>query len=440
MSKRVFWLPVILLSVIHSFGARTQYEALPDTLDGSMMPYDFSLESPALVIPDTLKPVYVGYVARHGARYLSSAGKLKALDKAIAEAREAGVLSKHGEEFARLLDQVRSVSDTVWGLLSPVGIAEQQRLGDYVARQFPSLFGNGRVEAISTFVPRVIMTMDQFIHAMERHDESMQISTGSGTRFNPLLYCFEANEVYARYRADGKWKEVYEPYMKEVVSPEPARRLFKKSDFKSDKKLRELTNNMYGVLQGLRASGMNPPTTQWMSVEEYRGCWLASNAVHWLRNTINPVSGVAGPATALLLNTIINRADMAITNDDNNSRFATGDKGGTQGFVNGDNVVFDGYFGHAETLMPLLSLMDIKGYSAQQGKLSNLISEWQVNKVVPLGANIMLALMRADSGEVYCALRVNGRDVCPLDDDRVIVPWRDLKAFWLLQIATTAFE
>ncbi len=69
--------------------------------------------------------------------------------------------------------------------------------------------------------------------------------------------------------------------------------------------------SMYGLLQANLASGLPAVTTEFMSEREYRSCWLASNVLHYLRNNINPLSGLAGRATEPLLRQIISDADSA---------------------------------------------------------------------------------------------------------------------------------
>ena len=56
-------------------------DTLPAYLDGSMMPYDFSACDPVPQWPDSLRPVFVAYVARHGARYLSGPKKVDELEE-----------------------------------------------------------------------------------------------------------------------------------------------------------------------------------------------------------------------------------------------------------------------------------------------------------------------------------------------------------------------
>ena len=74
--KKLFSLLLTLAFAAIGFAAPRYYE-LPAILDGSMSLYDFSAVEPS-ALPDSLVPVYIDYVARHGARFLTSENKVTA--------------------------------------------------------------------------------------------------------------------------------------------------------------------------------------------------------------------------------------------------------------------------------------------------------------------------------------------------------------------------
>ena len=86
------------------------------------------------------------------------------------------------------------------------------------------------------------------------------------------------------------------------------------------------------------------------------------------------------------------------------------------------------YFGHAETLMPLLSLMRLPGCYSDSSDFANLYERWRDYDVVPLGANIDIIFLESPKGGVYVALRHNSRFVAPMQGG-MIVPWPDYKAY-----------
>lgn len=153
-----------------------------------MMPLDFAGVERA-EWPDSLRPVGCVYVARHGSRYMSGEKKLKTLRRELEKAREQGNLSAKGFEALAMIDSVQALSRGRWGELSAVGAAEERQLGAQMLLDYPTLAGGaGKVSTVSTFVPRAMMTMYDFNHALMLGNDSLEVRAASGRRFSPLLY------------------------------------------------------------------------------------------------------------------------------------------------------------------------------------------------------------------------------------------------------------
>lgn len=413
-------LPLLLLLLSFPMLAGERH-TLPADLDGSMMPYDFSAVDSLPVIPAGYEPVHISYVARHGARFLSSRKKVEKIEKELKKAEKEGALSAKGHAMLQAIAEIEDSTAGRWGLLSPVGIEEEKRLGKEMADMFPSLLEKGRMTTVSTFVPRVVMTMYEFNHAVERRHTGLEIYTSSGHQNDFLLYFFDAFAGYRDFRNDGAWEKIYDDYVERHVSAEPARRLFASTAL-SEKKLRDLTMEMYGALQGDRAAGFAPKSGDFFTEEEYRECWCASNLKHYLRNTPNRLDASCAPATAMLIHRIISDADAALTANASAS----------------SATVFSGYFGHAETLLPLLSVMNIPGCWIPLTSYDNLESKWKLNEITPLGANLALIFLRSPSGDIYVSLRHNGRNTEAYPGAGEIIKWDALKAYWLQRINAPA--
>ncbi len=402
---------LLLLIPVSASGAET-YAPLPPALDGSMMPYDFDACTQIPTLPDTLKPVYASYVARHGARYLSSPNKLKPVMDALIQGRNTGTLSATGEAFLKLMERVEAANKDNWGDLTPIGIQEERRLGKRMFQMLTPLSEEqAPVFGIASYVPRCVMTMYQFSNQLIRLNDRMTVSTDEGTRFNPLLCCFIADETYAEFRKKGSWKKVYKDFVSRTVPTGPASRLFTGTRL-TDHELRELTLDMYEVLKANRAASLPAPTTRWMSVQEYRACWRASNLSHYLRNSISPLSDAAGKATAPLLKQMIRDTETALS------------------FPQGAPVL-NGYFGHAETLLPLLSLLKIPGCNFLKLDYETLDNYWKIQELTPLGANLVVLISRGPSGRHYAVIQLNGRTIQPIRGEGDIVAWDHLRDYWL---------
>lgn len=391
---------------------RADRRVMPAWMDGSMMPIDLAVDEPLSVATgDSLQPLFVNYLARHGARYLSSAKKVEGIRDILVDAGGKKQLSRQGEEFLRLLDRVNVLTAGRWGALDSIGVKEQRTLAQQMQAMFPNLLKDGRVEGQATYVPRVVMSMYEFCHTLGALSPDLDIYTSAGKQNNAELRYFKTNPFYEKFLAVGDWKSRVDDYSRTTISTAPAKRLFKKGYTLDEKKLRKMTQEMYGVLQSLRATGMGYPDTRWMSEDEYLACWRVENLDHFLRRTSSALSALPGEAAAPLLHSFIAYGDSALSGKNNLKAILR--------------------FGHAETLMPLFSLMAIEGCLSDSRRFSLIYEHWKDYQVVPLGANLIVVSLKAPSGEIYAAMRLNGRWVSPLSDGKLIARWSDLKAYWI---------
>lgn len=412
--KKLIYTLLLLAGIFATAGAESTGMPAPDA--GPMLPYNFSLCDKNVSWADSLKPVFVSYTARHGARYLTSAGKFKKLYSALTKAEKEKQITPDGEVCLKYLKYIKDYSAGKWGLLSDTGIEEEQKLGAEMARLFPKLLKGGSTKSESTSVPRVIMTMYQFLHAMEIPDETLDMTAASGPRFDSVLRCFDYDKEYSLFRSSkGKWNKLLNGVIEKNVSPEPARKFFKEGYIKDDMELRNLTIDIYSALQGCNACGYNEPPVKLLTTEESYGCWVVNNFKHYMRNSINPISNVAAIATMPLLNKIITDMDNACTEA----------KSGEY-----PEIRMKGNFGHAETLLPLLSTMRMPGAYYYSKDYDKLAEEWKVQEITPLAANLMIVLLRGESGEMYAAVRHNGKNVAPIAGKPMILKWSELKAYW----------
>ncbi len=389
------------------------FDTLPADYDGSMMPYDFAGNDTIILGGDTLKPVFVSYVARHGARYLSSADKVNHLKALLTEQAAKGNLTPDGQSFMERIMQVDTASAVKWGRLSPLGIYEEQRLGTQMSHTLPQLLKQGKIRAISTSKPRVVYSMYQFLHAIQRDNPQLVLSTLSGGSADELLRCFDTDPAYKSYRATVTDSEAYRNFFDSHVPQSPAMRLFINPDFGFD--ARATSMEMYEVMQAFESTGLPAPTTQWMSTDEYRSCWLTANLEHYLRNSVNPTTDIAAVASRPLLEKIIDDADNAIQHP---------------AISPCQQIKMNAYFGHAETLMPLFALMKLPGCYAMIDNYDNLASQWQVEKITPLGANLAIIFLQGSDG-LYTLLRLNGHYIPYRPGAPLITPWPTLRAYWL---------
>ncbi len=407
-------LSILLLFVALSALPARQFSDLPAKLDGSMSLYDFdSVE--ARQIPDSLRPVWISYIARHGARFLTSEKKILDVEKMLGEARKRGSLTSKGRECLKLMENIRRSTAGQWGMLSPIGKAQELRLGREMVRMFPEVFvkeGSG-IRSVSSYVPRVIETMDNFNLAIADTILGLSVTSSSGDEYSRLTRFFSIEPEYVSWRKDGDWKEVYKGFADNHLPVAPALRLLGQNSGLTEGQLRKFSYDLYKVLQGLRAMGLSAPTDEWMSEDEYASCWHATNLEKYFQYSLSPLSAVPAQGASDVLFDLIAQQEALI----NGTQVRPG---------------FSGIFGHAETLLPIFALLGVPTTTAFPHDYENLYDVWSDAELTPLAANLAIIYSRGQSGKLYASMRLNGHNVSPVNDPaRMTVPVSELRDYWL---------
>lgn len=368
---------------------------------GSARPYP---GAKIFTVPDTLTPIYVSYIGRHGARLPSSGKRCERLRKALARADSAGTITPLGRQLLTITDAIIAESRGKWGALDSLGVAEISGIAMRLQTASPSLFGQGKnVVAISSYVPRCMMSMYTFTHTLDRGNDNTEFSTGTGARFNYLLRPFQIDKDYLEYRAEAPYHQVLEKYMIDEVPAEPIYAVLGVDyPFKDSKEIRELTMVEFKVLTALPAMGEKNRLAEFFTLAQADKIWRVFNLEQYYERTANIYSDVPAQIARPLLCDIIQKADSVVS--------------GLR------PVSADLRFGHAETMMPLLSLLRLPGRYVISKDVEKISREWRNFEVVPMAANLQFRFYRGPSGAVYVITLDNEVPVIPL------TPWRELRA------------
>lgn len=375
--------------------------------EGSAMPYPLPGEDRA--VPDSLTPVMIQHVGRHGARYPSSAERALKLRQLMDDARKQGTLTLVGEELAGIVDDVIKLADGRWGQLDSLGMREQQGIASRIVEAFPELFDDG-VNAISSYVPRCVMSMYEFNHAVAWNRRKINISSLSGPEYSPLMRPFSTDSAYLSYRDEAPYKEAYKKYFERLASESVAERVLGHSFVATENK-RDISSLIYQFLSGMNAMSYKVEMSRFMTLEECNALWAVRNLTQYLERVANRFSRVPSEIASPLLKDIILSVNRGLAAEDSCRVFLR--------------------FGHAETLMPLLSLMRIPGCYYFTDDLNTVADNWRNFYVVPMASNIQIILFRSPSGAVYARVDFNECPVCPLPDSAdIYVSWNRLCEYW----------
>ncbi len=378
--------------------------------DGSLMPYPTDI-NPA-VFPDTLKPVFINHVGRHGARFPASSANCLKLRKALAKADSLGTITPTGRQLAKLNDLVIKNSDNRWGALDSLGKAEQRAIATRMFYNFGEIFKDGAtVNAISSYSPRVMMSMYCFTHQLDRMDNRINFITSTGRMNSPLVRPFDVDEDYKAFRKENLTNTVYQDYFTQACPTAAIKRVLgERYPFASDEEMRDLAITEYYVVAGCRAMNITPNASNYFSKEEYNALWSCFNLRQYLQRTATTISSVPADIASQLVQDLIST---------------------TEGFINGTNpAVCNLRFGHAETLMPLLSLMRLKGCYYMTNYFDTVGLHWKDFEVVPMAANLQMILFKSNTGKYYVRVDLNEKPVPLLpNSSNLYTPWGEARNY-----------
>lgn len=382
----------------------TRYPAV-DCL-GSAKPYP--APEGRVATPDSLIPVFVNHVGRHGARYLSSPKTATRLAQRLHAADSASLLTPLGKNLMKLTDYVIKKSANRWGALDSLGMAEQRGIASRMLRAYPRLFREQTVSAISSYSPRCVMSMYEFTHQLDRLDNTVEINTASGHRYSRLMRPFDIDQEYIDWVKSNAWEAPYDMLFQTSVPAAPARRLVK-GDLSGEEAM-DLSWDAYRVLMGLPAMGMAMDIERYFTLEELNALWACENLRHYLVRTATTLSSEPALIASDLLANLIETTDVA---------------------ARGENVAaVQLRFGHAETLMPLLSLMRLPGCYYMTNYFDTVALHWKDFHVVPMAANLQMILFITADGKPYVRVDLNEQPVNLIpNSDRIYIPWKEARDY-----------
>lgn len=380
--------------------------------EGSAMPYPVPAES--VTLPDSLTAVFINHVGRHGARFPSSPKNVTALIRELAKADSAKALTPAGEELLTMAKFVSETSRNRWGALDSLGMAEQRGIASRMFRNYGMLFNDTRVNAISSYSPRCVMSMYEFTHQLDRLNNHIEITTSSGRQNSPLMRPFDLDPDFIEWVKSGDWKAAYEMQFETMMPMAPARKLFKGEYAKemTNDDARKVSYHAFKLLQGLSAMGLPSKMERYFTREEANQAWSCTNLSHYLERTASTLSTLPAEIAAPLLTDLLTTAEAAV---ERKQQYA---------------VMLR--FGHAETLMPLLSLMHLDGCYYLTNYFDTVALHWKDFHVVPMASNLQMILVKSKSGKMFVRFDLNERPIPLLPgSDIIYTPWQQAREYLL---------
>lgn len=374
---------------------------------GSRMPY--AVPDSQFEWPDSLIPVMINHMGRHGARYPTSESHFHHLIDFLEKAREKSALTEKGEKLLKIASDAVAKAQNRWGELDSLGVAEQKGIAERMYTSFPQLFIGQQVDAVSSYVPRCVASMDAFVQKInELSNGKAEISADSGREYSRLLRPFETDSAYVEFANKKPYASVLQDFTAAEQPIEVAYSMV--SEDISPEKAEKIVGDIYYVISTLSAMEMHVDWSELFTLEEYNRMWQVDNLRQYLARTASTISTLPAEITSDLI------WDLIETTDD---------------FIEGtDSATVYLRFGHAETIMPLASQLRLPGCYYLTHYFDTVALHWQSWNVVPMAANVRQILFKSESGNYYLRTDLNERPVTLIPGcDDIYVPWERARYF-----------
>ena len=340
-------------------------------------------------VPKGYKPFYISHYGRHGSRS-DWEGDIygKALDM-YTRAHEAGLLTEEGEYAYATIAEVVRLHNHMDGRLTPRGAREHRQIARRMYKKYRRIFsGDRQVRAVSSTVPRCLISMAAFTGELLSLDKNMNIGWDTGEEF--MKYC-SSNDP----------KDLHDDAYKIILAhadAHPADTVnFLNKIFKDPSQCRAQIVDPYEMLDGTFAvaaicGSFDLGDRMLRIFTEDDRYWYAQNISLnlYLRQCNSLDFGerrMAVPETDNFVNDVVQRADEAIAKGD---------------------IAADLRFGHDYQLLAVCSRIGIKGIAERvpwQQRLS-----WPAFLYTPFAGNLQMVFYKNKKDEVLVKFYINERE------------------------------
>lgn len=373
--------------------------------------YEYA-ETPQTPAPKGFKPFYISHYGRHGSRYHSSGRYFLPAFTGLDACKAEGLLTPEGEALLRQLDTLYAEHQGMFGMLTERGAREHRAIGRRMCEYAPEVFkgrkGRNEIDAVSSYWPRCLVSMANFVNALQAETDALVFHYSTGPRFLDYISMnLDTQSLQERANAFGK-----------SLKAVPYERFFKVM-FKDPAQAEALIPDPAGFMRAVFESGTisantehHPDIFSHFTDEELTGEWVLRNNKMYYRYGISAEEGDFVRAIAKpLLADIVARADEAVRPD---SRRAA-----------------DLRFGHDVGLLPLVGTLGIRGME-ERFPSEEVHNHWFSFEMIPMASNLQLIFYRNRKGAVLVKLLYNEREsgIPALQAaDGPYYRWEDLRAF-----------
>ncbi|MDE6795566.1 MAG: histidine phosphatase family protein, partial [Muribaculaceae bacterium] len=294
---------------------KREFKTAPGKSGGIYYAYPYTTDS-IPDFPEGYEPVYVSHYGRHGSRWAINEKQYPLILDILAEQQQRGNLTSEGEEVMRKVKAIADHAKGHAGELSPLGQRQHKGIAERMMRRTPELFtDSANISALSSIVPRCIISMSAFTERLKELNPSLQIArSASPGDMDFIAYSTpEARKVAADSLG---WRADHKKFREKIVPQERLMKvIFKESPTLEDPVL--FLKTLHDIAVTTQNVDLDVDLLSLFTTDELFAFWQALNYNMYVRHANSPEGKRAGMYSARsLLDDIINRADKALSNSE----------------------------------------------------------------------------------------------------------------------------
>ena len=372
--------------------------------------------------PAGYSPVFINYVGRHGARFLTKSGPDQAVLHELERADRVHALTPLGVRLLGIVERLCRIEQGQYENITLLGAAEQQAIGERLLEGYPGVFAGRGIEVVVTFKARTRQSADAFMRPFPDYKGPVHFSRKADS-LDALLRFYDLSPGYQRYKKSPAVKAALDTLDRDprtaAMAAAVCGRLFRQGYRVSEAlvfmdNLYDIYSVRYSLTEEIRAAGYVPDSVdagiafdaRELDWEDFR-----SEAQDFLeKGPGRDPLGIQVKVAAPLLADLVRTTDAA-----------------------GTDAIFR--FTHAEAISPLASLLGIPEASVPAKGIYHYREHWRAERIIPLSANIQW-IVYSNGREDLVKILLNEREV-RLPIAGVQGPyyrWADLRAYCIKRL------
>ena len=393
--------------------------------------------------PEGFRPLFVNYVGRHGARYLTKAGADINTLRVLEKASSSQGLTEQGRKVRQIVGRLCDIDKGQYENITFSGAEEQRAIGNRVFDGYRSAFTGKGLAVKVTYKVRTRQSADAFLTAFAGYAGKVQFSKAADT-LDAVLRYYDLSPGYQEYKKSQGLKRTLDSLKADprtrAVADHVCSRLFVpafRDSIGNDEAL-AFTEDLYDLytasfaLSGeMAARGFvrdSMDLGRAFSREDLVWEDFRSGAQDFLeKGPGRDALGIQVRVAAPLLVDFIRTMDEAAGGG--------GAAGGTEriGAASGPDAVLR--FTHAEAISPFAALLGIPSASGSTRCIYDYADHWRAEAVIPLSANIQWILY-SNGKDYYVKVLLNEREaLLPMGKGQgPYYRWEELRAYCLQRL------